>query len=80
MVSLSESFYIFVVTSTAGIFLACLKLIYDSKCKKINLCGVQIERDTEAESRIEHDRLEHGISLNNNPIQDSRQSLDRPNA
>ena len=78
MVSLSESFYIFVVTSTVGVFLAFIKLIYDSKCKKINLCGIQIERDTEAESRIEHDRLEHGI--NNNPIQDSRQSLDRPNA
>ena len=79
MVSLSESFYIFVVTSTVGVFLAFIKLIYDSKCKKIRLCGVEIERDTEAESRIEHDRLEHGIT-NNNPLQDSRQSLDRPNA
>ncbi len=77
MVSLSESFYIFLVTTTAGIFLAFIKLVYDSKCKKINLCGVQIERDTEAEANIEHDRMEHGI--NNNPIQDSRQSLDRPN-
>ena len=78
MVSLSESFYIFVVTSSVGVFLAFIKLIYDSKCKKIRLCGVEIERDTEAESRIEHDRLEHGI--NSNPIQDNRQSLDRPNA
>jgi hypothetical protein len=75
MVSLSESFYIFLVTTTAGIFLAFIKLVYDSKCKKIKLCGVEIERDTEAEANIEHDRLEHGI----NPVQDNRQSLDRPN-
>ena len=86
---LSESFYIFLTTTAAGIFLGILKLVYDSKCKKINMCGVQIERDTQAEASIEHDRMEqsrrdsttslrdveHGII--NNPI-DSRQSLDRP--
>lgn len=74
---LSESFYIFLTTTTAGIFLAFVKLIYDSKCKNIKFCGVQIERDTQAERDIEHDRMEHGL----NPIQqDNRQSLDRPNA
>ncbi len=76
MVSLSESFYIFLTTTTAGLFLAFIKLVYDSKCKKIRLCGVEIERDTEAEANIEHDRLEHGINPINN---DHRQSLDRPN-
>ena len=76
MVSLSESFYIFLVTSSVGVFLAFIKLVYDSKCKKIKLCGVEIERDTQAEANIEHDRLEHGI-INNNPIQDNRVSLDR---
>ena len=78
MVSLSESFYIFLVTTTAGLFLGVLKLVYDSKCKKIDLCGVHIERDISAERDIEHDRLEHGI---HNPLpdsRDSRQSLDRP--
>jgi hypothetical protein len=81
MVNLSESFYIFLVTTTAGIFLAFIKLIYDSKCKKIKLCGLDIERDTEAEANIEHDRMEHGVNSNNNPINnDHRQSLDRPNA
>ena len=76
MVSLSESFYIFLVTTTAGILLAFVKLVYDSKCKNIKMCGLEIERDVNAERDIEHDRLEHGI---NNPISDSRQSLDRPN-
>ena len=76
MVSLSESFYIFLVTTTAGILLAFVKLVYDSKCKNIKMCGLEIERDINAERDIEHDRLEHGIP---NPVQDSRQSLDRPN-
>lgn len=75
MVSLSESFYIFLVTTTAGILLAFVKLVYDSKCKNIKMCGLEIERDVNAERDIEHDRLEHGIR---NPIPDSRQSLDRP--
>jgi hypothetical protein len=69
---LSESFYIFLTTTAAGIFLAFIKLVYDSKCKNIKLCGLEIERDTEAEASIEHDRMEHGINT------DTRQSLDRP--
>lgn len=68
---LSESFYIFLTTTTAGIFLAVLKLVYDSKCKNIKFCGVNIERDIEAEREIEANRIEHGII-------DTRQSLDRP--
>ncbi len=81
---LSESFYIFLTTTTAGLFLAFIKLIYDSKCKNIKLCGIEIERDTQAEANIEHDRMEHGItgeatSRVANPINtDTRQSLDRP--
>ena len=40
------------------------------------MCGLEIERDINAERDIEHDRLEHGIT---NPLPDTRQSLDRPN-
>lgn len=58
---LSESFWIFVVTTTAGLFLACLKVGYDSKCKTCDFGCVKIERDTTAELTAEHDRMEHGI-------------------
>ena len=77
---LSESFYIFLTTTTACLFLAFVKLIYDSKCKKINICGVQIERDTQTERDIEHDRLEHGTPTN--PIETRRElaSIDRINS
>lgn len=60
--ALSESFWIFVVTTTAGLFLACMKICYDSKCKNLDLGCIKIQRDTEAEVEAEHDRMEHGIT------------------
>jgi hypothetical protein len=63
---LSESFWIFVVTTSAGLLLACLKVGYDSKCKTCNFGCIKIERDTSAEIEAEHDRMEHGIT-NNTP-------------
>jgi hypothetical protein len=80
---LSESFYIFLVTTSAGLILACLKIAYESKCKNLDLCCIKIVRDTGAELAAEHDRLEHGIS---NPLpqelpkpqeRQSRLSIDR---
>jgi predicted DCC family thiol-disulfide oxidoreductase YuxK len=59
---LSESFWIFVVTTTAGLFLACMKVAYDSKCKTCDLGCIKIERDTGAEIEAEHDRMEHNIN------------------
>jgi len=66
---LSESFWIYLVTTGAGLCLACGKIAYDSKCKNFSLCCIKIERDTTAELEAEHDRLEHNI----NP----RDSIDR---
>ena len=77
---LSESFYIFLVTTTAGLLLACLKACYDSKCEDINLGCINIKRNTQAELQMEHDRLEHGISNQTQELpQQHRQSLDRQN-
>lgn len=67
---LSESFYIFLTTTAAGLFLAILKSLYDSKCKQLDFCGVHIERDINAERDIENSRMDHN--------QDNRLSLDRP--
>jgi hypothetical protein len=76
--ALSESFWIFVVTTTAGLMLACMKVAYDSKCKTCDFGCLKIERDTSAEIEAEHDRMEHGI---NNPLPEvtrQRESIDRP--
>lgn len=77
--NLSESFWIFVVTTIAGLVLACMKICYDSKCKTMNLCCIKIERDTSAELSAEHDRMEHGVVNNPTlPPPPTRQSIDRP--
>ena len=84
MVALSESFYIFLTTTSAGILLACLKLAYDSKCKNLDLCCIKIVRDTGAEIEAEQNRLDYSIA---NPVQQIErnilrerptESLDRP--
>ena len=76
--SLSESFWIFVVTTTAGLILAGMKICYDSKCKTCDIGCLKIERDTTAELTAEHDRMEHGIT---NPLPEpprNRESIERP--
>jgi hypothetical protein len=60
---LSEIFYTFLVGSVAGLFGLILKYSFESKCKKVTIGCVTIERDVEAENVELHDRLEH-----NNPI------------
>jgi hypothetical protein len=76
--ALSESFWIFLVTTTAGLLLAGMKICYDSKCKTCDFGCLKIERDTGAEIEAEHDRMEHGI---NNPLPEAprqRESIERP--
>ncbi len=77
--ALSESFWIFLVTTSAGLLIACLKVAYDSKCKNMELCCIKIVRDTEAEQNIEHDRMEHGVHNELTVRQpDRHQTVDRP--
>ena len=77
--ALSESFWIFVVTTTAGLCLAGLKACYDSKCQEFSLCGITIKRDIAMEIESEMHRIEAGI--NDQPrVQppESAMSVDRP--
>ena len=71
---LSESFWIFVVTTSAGLLLACMKICYDSKCKTLDLGCLKIQRDVEAENDAAHDRMEHGETRNEirNPSLDAQ--------
>lgn len=80
--ALSESFWIFVVTTSAGLLLACMKICYDSKCKDFQLGCIKIQRDTASEIAAEHDRLEHGITNQAPELQQPKDrqliSIDRP--
>jgi len=75
--TLSESFWIFVVTTGAGLVLACMKVAYDSKCKTCDLGCLKIERDTEAEIEAEHDRMEHNVNQLPDTLR-NRESIERP--
>ncbi len=79
--ALSESFWIYLLTTSAGLALACMKICYDSKCKDFELGCIKIQRDTASEIAAEHDRLEHGITnQHEQPQSRDRQliSIDRP--
>ena len=50
---LSEVFYTFLITSVIGCIMGILRMIYKSKCKRCSWCGITIERDIEAEQKID---------------------------
>ena len=50
---LSEVFYTFLITSVIGCIMGILRMIYKSKCKRCSWCGIVIERDIEAEEKID---------------------------
>lgn len=65
MDSETQVFYITIASMGVGLLLACMKAMYKSKCSKISLCGMVIERDTTTEAQYDES---HPIeeSKNNN--------------
>jgi len=58
---LSEIFLSFVVASASALCGVMLKLLYDSKCKKVECCCIKIERDTAGEISEDKYKIDHGI-------------------
>ena len=48
---LSEVFWSFFLTSTIGCILGVMRMLYKSKCKRCEFCGVVVERDVQVEER-----------------------------
>ena len=63
---LSEVFWSFFLTSSIGCILGIIKLLYKSKCKRCNICGIKIERDVEGEEKLDDHELD--INARNNII------------
>jgi hypothetical protein len=49
----SEIFFTFLVTSTLGFCALSLRMCYKSKCTHVRFCGFELDRDTEAEGKID---------------------------
>ena len=53
---LSEVFWSFFLTTVSACLLGIIKMLYKSKCKTCECCGIKIERDTAGE--LHEDELE----------------------
>jgi len=73
---LSEVFLTFLVTSLIGCSLALAKMLYRSKCKRCNLCGLEIERDTQAEEKVDELELQRSKTLGNNSLDNTESKKD----
>ena len=62
---LTEGFFIFLVSSLGACSLATLRMIYKSKCRRFNFCGIQVERDVEGEERLDNIQLQRVNSREN---------------
>ena len=58
---LSEIFLSFVVASASALCAIMIKVMYESKCKKVECCCIKIERDTAGEISEDKFKITHGI-------------------
>ena len=63
---LSEVFWSFFLTTITGCLLGLIKMIYKSKCKNCECCGIKIERDTAGELHEDELELQKKNSNDNN--------------
>ena len=54
----TQIFWITVMSGISAFILALSRQCYKSKCKKINLCGIIIERDTENEEKFDEQNIQ----------------------
>ena len=54
----TEVYWTLVLSTGTAFLLAVARMCYKSKCKRIKFCGLDIERDTEAEEREDEKEME----------------------
>ena len=59
---MTETFYMFVITSVIGFIIAMTKMCYKSKCKEVDLCCLKIVRDTNLEEKELEFEINHNIT------------------
>lgn len=76
MVSFTEIFWTFFITSSIAFLLALSRQLYKSKCKILKCCGCELIRDVEAEEKIDELELERHRSsgTENGVLQEEKKS------
>jgi hypothetical protein len=59
--SLSESFYYYLVSTISSLIIVCIGFLYKSKCKNVKCCGVEVDRDVEIEQKEDEIEFNHNI-------------------
>jgi hypothetical protein len=62
---LSEIFWTFLCTSIIGCCLATSRMIYRSKCRSVDCCGIKIVRDVRVEEHL--DEIARNTSMGSLP-------------
>jgi len=70
IMSLTEGFLIFLVTSVITCCLTTTRMLYKSKCRSIDCCGVKIIRDIRAEQQLDEQGPRTQSVANMQPNQD----------
>lgn len=53
-----QIFWTFFITTICGFILAITRQMYKSKCKRVSLCGLVVERDIQAEIQLDEQTVE----------------------
>jgi hypothetical protein len=49
----TEIFFTFLITSVIGCFIGITRMLYKSKCKSVDCCGLHIDRDVAGEEKLD---------------------------
>ena len=60
---MTETFWMFVLTSSIGFIIAISKMCYKSKCKEVDICCIKVIRDIQIEEELDLQQIRP------NPIQ-----------
>ena len=64
MDSEQQIFWTFFITTMCGFILTLTRQMYKSKCSKVSLCGITIERDVRAEIELDEQTVNRNQSSN----------------
>ena len=65
MSDLSDPILILLIGSISGLLALCCKLGYASKCKRVKMCCLEIDRDTEHEAIVSISPISQNLSNRN---------------
>ena len=69
---MTETFWMFVITSTIGFIIAVSKMCYKSKCKEVDFCCIKVIRDTSLEERELEFETIHNVKDNDDSNKSSQ--------